>query len=129
MVRALEVRERRALDLFAGRRLCRLSLFDRDMEYYPVPQDGQIIGYVCVIVSMCLVKALDMIQIIVEGLRRKLWERLPNLIPGSFFRRHDRSDFIPGKGTLAGDIDLLQLVMMRGVQIRRGNSNCRRAGN
>ena len=67
----------------------RLSLFDRDLEYYPVPQDGQIIGYVCVIVSMCLVKALDMIQIIVEGLRRKLRERLPKLIPRAFFHRQD----------------------------------------
>src|SRR5712692_6435497 len=55
-----------------------------------VPAESEIAGHVRAVVSMRLVKALDTSQIVLERLRIEVRKRLPDLVPGTLFRRHHR---------------------------------------
>src|ERR1700756_3354960 len=66
----------------------RLALPDVYMRRHFILADSEIVGYTRVVVSMGLVKALDMSQIVSERLRIEVRKRLPDLVPGTLFRRH-----------------------------------------
>src|SRR5712691_10953416 len=73
-------------------RLAFANLYMR--RHHFVPAESEIAGHVRVVVSMRLVKALDMSQIVCERLRIEVRKRLPDLVPGTLFRRHHRDQSI-----------------------------------
>src|SRR6266851_7726933 len=76
-------------DLYVnGRDSDRFAFANLYMRCHFVPAECEIVGYVSVVVSMRLIKALDISQVIFEHLRIEVGKRLPDLIPGTLFRRH-----------------------------------------
>src|SRR5712692_8884438 len=84
------LRWRRAVrDLYVNRRCSdRFAFANLYMRCHFVLVESEIVGYVRVVVSMRLIKALDMSQVVFEHLRIEVGKRLPDLIPGTLFRRH-----------------------------------------
>src|SRR6266436_7881443 len=78
------LRWRRAVrDLYVnGRDSDRFAFANPYMRCHFVPAECEIVGYVSVVVSMRLIKALDISQVIFEHLRIEVGKRLPDLIPG-----------------------------------------------
>src|SRR5260370_37553417 len=72
----------------------RLAFANLYMRRQFAPAESEIAGHVRVVVSMRLVKALDMSQIVCERLRIEVGKRLPDLIPGTLFRCHHRDQSI-----------------------------------
>src|SRR5713226_557778 len=72
----------------------RLAFANVYMRRHFVRAESEIAGYVRVVVSMRLVKTLDMSQIVCERLRIEVGKRLPDLIPGTLFRCHHRDQSI-----------------------------------
>src|SRR3984893_1878370 len=89
----------------------RFALANLYMKCHFVLAEGEIVVYVRVVVSMRFVKALDMSQIICESLRIKVRKRLPDLIPGTLFRRHHGDHRISRESVCSREVDLLQLVV------------------
>src|SRR6266446_7340439 len=65
----------------------RLPFANLYMRRHFVLVESEIVGYLRVVVSMRLIKALDMSQVVFEHLRIEVGKRLPDLIPGTLFRR------------------------------------------
>src|SRR6266446_6732197 len=90
------LRWRRAVrDLYVnGRDSDRFAFAHPYMRCHFVLVERETVGNVRVVVSMRLIKALDMSQIAVKGLRIEVGKRLPDLVPGTLFRRHHRDQSI-----------------------------------
>src|SRR5712692_9429000 len=76
------------------------------MRRHFVPAESESVGYVRVVVSMRLVKALDMSQIVCERLRIEVRKRLPDLIPRTLLRCHYGDHRISRKSVFSRKVDL-----------------------
>src|SRR5260370_24380040 len=72
----------------------RLAFANLYMRRHFAPAESEIAGHVRVVVSMRLVKALDMSQIVCERLRIEARKRLPHLVPRTLVSARHRDQSI-----------------------------------